>query len=428
MPDKNVQLPDGRIVAFPDSMADADISAVIKKQLISAQPDRQHTLLNMTAAMSGQPQQTPEDQARFEAGKKAGATSAAETTGGVLGGEVTAGMRGVVGILARMGATGGGAATGNAAGQLGTTGTVNPGEVATTGAVWGGTSGVLEGLSAAIPALRGALSRLMYTGKVAADGTAELSKVGRSILHPTELPENALRAAVPPPPEATAAAAKQAGEANAAKLETQMKEAEAARQQTLTDKAKLEMQDATEQAAAVKRQQAAVKLAAKNAPEPSPFAGATSSSFNDLKIPTAPKLETDSLGIRWAVDENGLRVSIPKSVSDAEAGKYATAKLAEQKSILSDIKSRTAPAWNVQSGAKSPFTSTGLPPEAVGGDLTGQDLISRTKKIVQPGKAVTADDLKRAGDLTQVPLEKLKQLASWGDELAKNEIVRRLRQ
>src|SRR6266446_9848334 len=33
MPDKNVQLPDGRVVAFPDSMADADISAVIKKQL-----------------------------------------------------------------------------------------------------------------------------------------------------------------------------------------------------------------------------------------------------------------------------------------------------------------------------------------------------------------------------------------------------------
>lgn len=33
MPDKNVQLPDGRVVSFPDSMADADISAVIKKQM-----------------------------------------------------------------------------------------------------------------------------------------------------------------------------------------------------------------------------------------------------------------------------------------------------------------------------------------------------------------------------------------------------------
>src|SRR5437870_10912577 len=33
MPDKNVLLPDGRVVAFPDSMADADIAAVIKKDL-----------------------------------------------------------------------------------------------------------------------------------------------------------------------------------------------------------------------------------------------------------------------------------------------------------------------------------------------------------------------------------------------------------
>jgi hypothetical protein len=33
MPDKTVQLPDGRVVSFPDSMADADIAAVIKKDL-----------------------------------------------------------------------------------------------------------------------------------------------------------------------------------------------------------------------------------------------------------------------------------------------------------------------------------------------------------------------------------------------------------
>lgn len=32
MPDKNIQMPDGSVIAFPDSMADADISAVIKKQ------------------------------------------------------------------------------------------------------------------------------------------------------------------------------------------------------------------------------------------------------------------------------------------------------------------------------------------------------------------------------------------------------------
>lgn len=38
MPDKNVQLPDGRVVSFPDSMADADISAVIKKQMAPDKP------------------------------------------------------------------------------------------------------------------------------------------------------------------------------------------------------------------------------------------------------------------------------------------------------------------------------------------------------------------------------------------------------
>lgn len=57
----------------------------------------------------------------------------------------------------------------------------------------------------------------------------------------------------------------------------------------------------------------------------------------------------------------------------------------------------------------------------------GQDLISRMRKIVLPGEEPSAADLKRAGDLTQVPLPKLKTLASWGDELAKNEINRRLR-
>src|SRR6516165_5071573 len=38
MPDKNVQLPDGRIVAFPDSMSDDDIGNVIKGQLAPKSP------------------------------------------------------------------------------------------------------------------------------------------------------------------------------------------------------------------------------------------------------------------------------------------------------------------------------------------------------------------------------------------------------
>ena len=56
-----------------------------------------------------------------------------------------------------------------------------------------------------------------------------------------------------------------------------------------------------------------------------------------------------------------------------------------------------------------------------------QDLITRTKALVKPGEAPTAADLKRAGDLTQAPLARLKTLAKFGDKLAQNEINRRLR-
>lgn len=52
MPDKNVQLPDGRVVAFPDSMADADISAAIKKDLA-----KNPVTLDFSKAQSLTPQQ-----------------------------------------------------------------------------------------------------------------------------------------------------------------------------------------------------------------------------------------------------------------------------------------------------------------------------------------------------------------------------------
>lgn len=44
MPDKVVQLPDGKVVSFPDSMADADIAAVIKKQMAPAATPAAHPL------------------------------------------------------------------------------------------------------------------------------------------------------------------------------------------------------------------------------------------------------------------------------------------------------------------------------------------------------------------------------------------------
>jgi len=60
------------------------------------------------------------------------------------------------------------------------------------------------------------------------------------------------------------------------------------------------------------------------------------------------------------------------------------------------------------------------------GSPSGNDLISRTKKLVVPGEEPTAADIKRAGDLTQAPLNRLQQLAKFGDRLAQNEINRRL--
>src|SRR5207253_2229241 len=84
------------------------------------------TLQNMTSAMAGQEYQNPEDRPAGEAGRKAGMKAAAETVGMVLGGESIPAMRGLVGVLVRMLGSGGGAAAGNVAGQLGTTGKVDP--------------------------------------------------------------------------------------------------------------------------------------------------------------------------------------------------------------------------------------------------------------------------------------------------------------
>src|SRR2546429_8589498 len=71
MPDKSVRLPDGRVVAFPDSMADADIAAVIQKQFpVTKQPvtkfpdtDIPASPSRIPASMTGHPEEgyQPED-------------------------------------------------------------------------------------------------------------------------------------------------------------------------------------------------------------------------------------------------------------------------------------------------------------------------------------------------------------------------------
>lgn len=57
-----------------------------------------------------------------------------------------------------------------------------------------------------------------------------------------------------------------------------------------------------------------------------------------------------------------------------------------------------------------------------------QDLISRMRKIAVPGEEPSVEDIKRAGDFTQVSTEKLRTLAKFGDKLAQNELNRRLKQ
>jgi hypothetical protein len=81
----------------------------------------------------------------------------------------------------------------------------------------------------------------------------------------------------------------------------------------------------------------------------------------------------------------------------------------------------------VPQGNPTPFAPT-VPHEIPGINApAGQDLISRTRRISIPGEEPTTADLKRAGDLTQAPLQRLKSLARFGDRLAQIEINRRLK-
>lgn len=86
---------------------------------------------------------------------------------------------------------------------------------------------------------------------------------------------------------------------------------------------------------------------------------------------------------------------------------------------------RYRPTANLASDAETtkPINSLSDIPKAA--TSSPQDLISRMRKIVLPGEIPGVEDLKRAGDFTQVSTPKLQELAKFGDELAKNELRRR---
>jgi hypothetical protein len=121
-----------------------------------------------------------------------------------------------------------------------------------------------------------------------------------------------------------------------------------------------------------------------------------------------------------------------RTQQDAQAAKtLSSVEGARQQQLSSTerLRNQQATALNsrgdIPQGNPTPFGPVAAPTSPM--TSTPQDLISRTKKIITPGQSLSPEDLKRAGDFTQVPLARLKLLSSWGDSLAQNEITRRLR-
>src|SRR5882724_10057823 len=156
MPDKNVQLPDGRVVVFPDSMANADISAVIKKQLGAPKTERA-----MQQTMGGPPMfvdvpvgKKEEFEAAGKASYSQGGKLGLEMVGGAVGGEAALGVRGLTGVVLRMLGAGAGAGVGDVAGQVASTGRtdVDLSEAAKTGLLFT----LFQGGGEALSGLKGA--------------------------------------------------------------------------------------------------------------------------------------------------------------------------------------------------------------------------------------------------------------------------------
>lgn len=107
MPDKNVQMPDGRVVAFPDSMADADIAAVIKKQMPPPQPKELRP--SFFAGVSGAPptmtEMDPQQIAAYDERERQKIVQGVPIVASAAAGGMP--------LLARIGATGSAAAAGS---------------------------------------------------------------------------------------------------------------------------------------------------------------------------------------------------------------------------------------------------------------------------------------------------------------------------
>lgn len=90
--------------------------------------------------------------------------------------------------------------------------------------------------------------------------------------------------------------------------------------------------------------------------------------------------------------------------------------------------SSTNPNMNVSIGLKFTKPANGALSEVSGESGSTSDLITRNRKISIAGEEPSPSDLKRAGDLTQAPLSRLRALAKFDDKLAQSELRRRLKQ
>ena len=111
-----------------------------------------------------------------------------------------------------------------------------------------------------------------------------------------------------------------------------------------------------------------------------------------VAAPPTPRIETDSLGIRWAVSPDGYRVSIPKSVPDSAAAAYAGPKLAEQAQIHSNI-SRPQTAYRPSEKAATMSAPRRVVPEQEA--MNWQEEAQRNRSILSDPRA-TPDDIRVA--------------------------------
>lgn len=100
------------------------------------------------------------------------------------------------------------------------------------------------------------------------------------------------------------------------------------------------------------------------------------------------KVETDNLGIRWAsTPDSPSRVSIPKSVADADVEAYARPKLAEQSQMASKLQA----GGQERSGASSETPSID---EATGERLQTAGKLQRAISKLRSGKDLSDDTIK----------------------------------